>query len=407
MVFGAELSRVLGPDAPAVWPWLVGVVLFLVTLRFLLKLTTYRGRRLLLSRWRRITEWEFWPVWLFYVPVVFYIVYLGIKHRCLTLFTAANPVLSDGGFAGESKAEILRGLPPGVIARFDLVPATLPPGDRGARARNFMEREHLEFPIVVKPDVGERGDGVAIVHDARQLDAQLAAADRDVLVQEYVPGVEIGVFYYRMPGEDAGRIFGVTEKCLQSVTGDGVTSLETLILNDERAMRQAPLFLKRHCHELLDIPATGETIPLGELGNHCQGAVFLDGKRYITPNLEAAIDRISRAYHGFYIGRYDVRAPSEEDLLRGRSLTVLELNGVSSEATNIYDPANTLRQAYATLFDQWRITFAIAEANQSAGATPMSLGAFLKLIWQHLTRRSPRETTSSAGTSPEPAALGK
>jgi hypothetical protein len=405
MVFGAELSRVLGPDAPAVWPWLVGVVLFLVVLRFLLKLTTYRGRRLLLSRWRRITEWEFWPVWLFYVPVVFYIVYLGIKHRCLTLFTAANPVLPDGGFAGESKAEILRGLPPEVIARFDLVPATLPPGDRGARARNFMEREHLEFPIVVKPDVGERGDGVAIVHDVRQLDEHLAAANRDVLVQEYIPGVEIGVFYYRMPGEDAGTIFGVTEKRLQSVTGDGVTSLETLILKDERAMRQAPLFLKRHCHELLDVPATGENVPLGELGNHCQGAVFLDGKRFITADLEAAIDRISRAYRGFYVGRYDVRAPSEEDLLRGRSLTVLELNGVSSEATNIYDPSNRLRQAYATLFEQWRITFAIAAANQRAGATPMPMGAFLKLIWQHLTRRPRRETPPPTGTSPDPAAL--
>jgi len=407
MVFGAELSRMLGPDAPAVWPWLLGVGLFVMALRFLLKLTTYRGRRLLLSRWRRITEWEFWPVWLFYVPVVFYIVYLGIKHRCLTLFTAANPALPDGGFAGESKAEILRGLPPEVVARFDLVPAALPPGDRSARARALMQREGLTFPMVVKPDVGERGDGVVIVPDGRVLDVELAAADRDVLVQEYIPGVEIGVFYYRMPGEDAGKIFGVTEKRLQSVTGDGVTPLESLILRDDRAMRQAPLFFERHCHGLLDVPANGENIPLGELGNHCQGAVFLDGRRYITTDLEAAIDRISRAYRGFYIGRYDVRAPSEEDLLWGRSLTVLELNGVSSEATNIYDPANTLKQAYATLFDQWRITFTIAAANHSAGALPMPLGAFLKLIWQHITRRSRRGTTPPAGTSPEPAALGE
>lgn len=407
MVFGTELGRVLGPDAPAVWPWLLGVGLFLVALRLLLKLATYRGRRLLLSRWRRITEWEFWPVWLFYVPVVGYILYLGVKHRCLTLFTAANPALPDGGFVGESKAEILRGLSPAVVARFDLVPATLPPSDRGARARAFMARERLTFPIVIKPDVGERGEGVVIVRDDRALDTQLAVADRDVLVQEYIPGVEIGVFYYRKPGEDVGRIFGVTEKRLQSVTGDGVTPLETLILSDERAMRQAPLFLRRYCHELLDVPAAGERISLGELGNHCQGAVFLDGRRYITADLEAAMDRISQAYDGFYVGRYDVRAPSEEDLLLGQALTVLELNGVSSEATNIYDPSNRLLQAYATLFEQWCVTFAIAEANRRAGATPMPLGAFLRLIWLHLTRRSRRDTTPPMGTSPEPATLGE
>ena len=59
---------------------------------------------------RRKTRWEFWPPWLAYLPVVPYILYLGVKHRSLTLFTAANPGIPSGGFAGESKSAILANL---------------------------------------------------------------------------------------------------------------------------------------------------------------------------------------------------------------------------------------------------------------------------------------------------------
>ena len=44
-------------------------------------LLTHRGRRLLLSRWRRLTRWEFWPLWLFYVPIAGWIAWLALRHR--------------------------------------------------------------------------------------------------------------------------------------------------------------------------------------------------------------------------------------------------------------------------------------------------------------------------------------
>src|SRR5262245_63162472 len=64
---------------------------------------TYRNRRLILSSWRRLTRWEFWPPSAFYPPMVAYLAYLMAKHRSLTLFTAANPAIMGGGFIGESK----------------------------------------------------------------------------------------------------------------------------------------------------------------------------------------------------------------------------------------------------------------------------------------------------------------
>src|SRR5262245_57852219 len=77
-----------------------------VVFQFAPMLLTRRGRRLLLSSWRRLTRWEFWPPWVFYPPLCLYVACLMIKYRSLTVFTAANPAIAAGGFVGESKFAI-------------------------------------------------------------------------------------------------------------------------------------------------------------------------------------------------------------------------------------------------------------------------------------------------------------
>ena len=46
--------------------------------------------------WARALRWEFWPSWLYYIPIVFWLLWLAVKHRSLTAFTAANPALEAG-----------------------------------------------------------------------------------------------------------------------------------------------------------------------------------------------------------------------------------------------------------------------------------------------------------------------
>ena len=82
----------------------ITALLIFVLVRLLIRLSTFRGRRLLLARWRRMTRWEFWPPWVFYPPVVLYVCYLGLRHRSLTVFSCANPAIEGGGFIGESKS---------------------------------------------------------------------------------------------------------------------------------------------------------------------------------------------------------------------------------------------------------------------------------------------------------------
>jgi hypothetical protein len=340
-------------------------------------------RRKLVGRVRRATRWEFWPPWAFYPPLVSYLCYLGLKHRNLTLFTAVNPPIPDGGFIGESKYEILRAL-----ERSSSVPKTILVNPealdtRAAFIERFMRREGLRFPIVLKPDAGQRGSGVSIVRSADDIRRYLAAATFAIIAQEYVGGLEFGIFYYRLPGEQSGHIFSVTEKQMPVVVGDGKRTLEELILADDRAVCMADVYSRHNSGRAKMVLGKGERVQLVELGTHCRGAIFLDGNCAITPALENAVENIARTFQGFYFGRFDIRVPSLDDLKAGRNLKVLELNGVTSEATDIYDPKNSLFDAYRVLFRQWRIAFKIGEYNRASGAKTTSLPQLLRAAWKY------------------------
>lgn len=360
---------------------LVAVVLILwAMLKLVVPLCSYRGRRLLLSSWRRKIRWEFWPMWLFYPPVVLYLLWLAIRYRSLTLFTAANPSIPHSGVVKESKSEILEGLGDiPEVARWRLI------GHQDAEVMladmlEFMALQSLTFPVVLKPDVGERGSGVKVVPSEDEAQAYFAQAIEPTIVQEYIGGREFGVFYYRYPDEAEGHLFSITDKRLIGVAGDGVRNLEALLLADDRAVCMAPFFISQLGARLLEVPRAGEWVALTEVGTHCRGALFLDGGEHLTESLRKSIDLMSRGFAGFYFGRYDIRVPSEEDFQQGRNLKVLELNGVTSESTNIYDPKHGLWHAYRTLFKQWQIAFEIGARNREVGIRPSGMIDLWKLI---------------------------
>ncbi|HKQ06486.1 MAG TPA: VTT domain-containing protein [Blastocatellia bacterium] len=364
---------------------LAAALIVFIAAKLVVSLSSYKGRRLLLGRWHRLRRWEFWPAWVFYVPVIVYVAFLALKHRSLTLFTAANPGIIAGGFVGESKIDILRQLSASAdfVACATLIEATLDAEERIARGRSFMAGQGLSFPVVLKPDAGQRGSGVAVVRTEAELAAYLKGSTVATIIQEYVPGVEFGVFYYRYPNEAKGRIFSITEKRFPVVTGDGLCTLERLILQDPRAVCMARFYLDKQRERLADRPAAGEAVQLVELGTHCRGAIFLDGGWAKTAELERAVDEISRGFEGFYFGRFDVRAPSVEQFMQGHGFKVIELNGVTSEATHIYDPRNSLFAAYRVLFEQWRLAFEIGGENRRRGVQPTTLRALIGLLAEY------------------------
>jgi hypothetical protein len=191
----------------------------------------------------------------------------------------------------------------------------------------------------------------------------------------------------RYPDTDKGFIYSITDKRLISVAGDGKHTLEELILADDRAVCMARLHLQKHEKNLYHIPAQGEKIKLVEVGTHCRGAMFLDGDSIKTAALEAKIDEISKSFSGFYFGRYDIRTPSLDEIKKGAGFKVVELNGVTSEATHIYDPDNSLLTGYGVLMKQWRMAFEIGARNRQRGVKPVSVVKLSKLLFGEKVRQ--------------------
>lgn len=347
-------------------------------------------RARLIARISRLWRWEFWPSHIFYLPMIPIWLALAIRHRSLTCWTAANPMMPHGGLVGEHKHEILAALAeadPGATLATIFLPAAS--ADRVTTLEAQLRERAIAYPIILKPNIGERGTGVRIARNAAAANGIISQnAGIDLIAQPYHPGPhECGVFYIRHSDEPRGQIFSITTKRFPTVTGNGVSTLHDLIWADPRLRMQAQRFLDRLAGRAATIPARGEIVTLAIAGNHCQGTLFADGSHLITPELTDRIDRIARALPGFCFGRFDIRYTDESRFRRGDELAILELNGVTSESTNIYDPRRSLLSAYITLARQWAAAANIGKANIRAGRVkPTSVREILRLTRQHSNR---------------------
>ena len=334
--------------------------------------------------WERSYRWEFRPSWLYYAPIVLWILWLGLKHRNPTAFTAANPGLESGGMVGEKKHMALQPLQdnaPGLVASFSLI-TDKDVTKRFAKAAIFIGSHGL--PVVLKPDVGQRGRGVFVARTTEQANQYLSRFSGAVIVQKHIEGEEFGIFVARRPGESLPDILSIVHKTFPCVTGDGVQSLKQLIVDDARAKLISRLLFKRWAAELSRVPTVGEVIKLVEIGAHCRGSLFLDGREHATPELVATLGRLLDAVPGYAFGRVDVRVPNIHDFRQGTGIKVLELNGVSAESAHIYHPGTPLLDGYRAMFRQWSIAFEVGAAYASSGVATTSAFQLLRQFRQDL-----------------------
>ncbi len=378
-MFGARivgpLEKILGVE----WLALVAAALLLLFgLQVIERLFTQRGRLELWVRLSKIWQPEFWPPVVFYTPLVPYLVWLSLRYRGITVWTAGNPGIPNGGVVGESKHDILMKL-----ARDMVVPSALLSKDELSmdRLQALMQERAWSYPLIVKPNCAQRGFGLKKVEDDHQARAYLSQARFDVLVQPYDVGpYECGVFYWRDPQTHKSRIFSVTDKRFPQVIGDGRRTVEQLIWQDPRLRMQANVFTTRYADSLNTVLAKNQTMMLAVAGNHCQGALFRNGSHLISPEMIRALDRAVAKFDGFNIGRFDIRYTDPASLRRGEKIRIVELNGVTSESTNIYDPGRSLFWSYRVLFAQWRLLYRIGAMCRAQGAKPIGVWSLLQLL---------------------------
>ncbi|MDA1113395.1 MAG: alpha/beta fold hydrolase [Planctomycetota bacterium] len=363
----------------ATWILLALLMAAFLMVKLIVPMFSFRGRRGLVGAARRFRHWEYWSRGRLYAPVLPSILAAAWKHRSLRLVTAVNPAMEGGGLVGESKSKAFLAMQGSSIPVFLPLDAKQPPSAKSQALMAWMEKNALQFPIILKPDCAERGYGVRKIQTLEEAAPWWEEFPRAALAQAYVEGLEFGISCKRMPGENEIRIVALGMKVPPTVTGDGEQNLEQLVLWHSRHVAQAEVILGANAQRLYDIPAKGEVVELSPLGTHSRGAQFLEREDLHTLDLERAIQEICRRIPGFHLGRFDLRVPALEDLQAGTNLSILELNGLTGEPTSLYDPKYSVKQARHALRNHWRDAYTMAAHNVSQGAQIASYRELWKL----------------------------
>lgn len=327
----------------------------------------------------KFSRYEYWPWWLFYLPIIPYWLYLALKNKSLAYFTVANPGIELGGFYGESKTGILDLIDKQYLPKSVLVDYSSEIGSIMDRMKEIL----LSFPVIVKPDVGERGNQVTLVHNQEDLLVYNIKSKSKYIIQEYIDyTIELGVLYSRMPDLQKGEVTSITLKEFLIVTGDGKSTILQLMQKSLRARFQIARLSREFGDKMNMILKVGESKLLEPIGNHCRGTKFIDNNYLINDKLNEVFDRICLPIEGFYYGRFDLKVKSIEDLYKGENIRIMELNGASSEPGHIYDPSLTLNKAYKDLLIHWKRLADISKGNMKLGFKPVSFLLIIRSYWK-------------------------
>lgn len=326
--------------------------------------------------WRRFVDrinHEYWPWQLIYLPVWPFYLYQAVRQRRAVFFTNVNPAIDMGGFFGESKAAIYALLPEHCYPKTIVVQ----PNTSAADVLCAYRTSAIPFPLIVKPDVGERGEGVTRISDETELVNALADRHQSLLIQALANGSkEFGLMFAKDPASGRTELLSICGKRFLSVTGDGEHTTAELLGRSWRGEKQLGRLGRSQGDRLHVVPAEGEVLTVEPIGNHCRGTIFYDAGHLVTPALREAVDALMAATQGIHYGRFDVRAESDEALREGR-FTVIELNGVSSEPGHIYDPAYSVFRCWAELLRHVRRLGPISQQLQRAGHQPVTFHALM------------------------------
>ncbi len=283
----------------------------------------------------------------------------------------------------ESKYKTLLLIPP----QFRPTTIFVPSGQKLAQVTQEIDQLQLQYPLILKPDVGYRGLLVSLVKSPTELATLLEAYQVDFIIQEFIPyREEFGVLYHRFPHQDKGRISSVTLKDFLHIHGDGISTVEMLMQQKARTSLQLARLATEQAEILASIPAKGKKVYLGKIGNHSRGTTFLNGNHLIDQQLVDTFDQIGHQIDGFFYGRFDVKCPDVDDLRLGKNIKIIEINGILAEPAHIYDPLkSSYWKALRDIAKHWLLIGRIGSKSYEMGAPYLPAKSLLLAISNHIT----------------------
>ena len=325
----------------------------------------------------KLLNWEYWPFYAVYYPLYPVWIYFGIRAKSMFFFSAANPTIKNGGMALESKMEIYNLIEERFIPKTILVSSE----DNINVSKERAIEAGIFLPFIVKPDIGMKAYGVAIIRDWQVFEKYQQKIGKDFLIQELIlfPN-EIGIFYVRIPEQPKGTITGIVSKEFLSVTGNGVDSIFKLIHQSPRSSFQIDELKKIHGENLHKILPVNDSFVLVPFGSHTRGSKFLDITSMQNEILLQTINNICKEIPGFYFGRLDIRYDNFKDLCEGKHFSIIEINGAGSEPTHIYDPSHSIFFAWKEIIRHWKLLCRVSIANHKNGQPYISFAEGIEMM---------------------------
>jgi len=250
----------------------------------------------------KLTQWEHWATPMFYLPVLPYAFYQALRVKSLTFFLNVNPAIKNSGDGTESKYKTILLVPEKHRPKSVLIGIN----EDFSVVKSKLTEAKINFPLIAKPDLGFRGLLVKKIDSEKDLQTYLNKNNSiAILIQEFVDyKEECGIFYYRLPNEEQGKITSITLKKFLSVVGNGKSTLSELILADKRAFLYYDLLKNIHKNKMNSIPKMDKKIKLTVIGNHSKGTQFLNGNHLISKELEQTFDKLNKQIKSYGYGRY-------------------------------------------------------------------------------------------------------
>ena len=313
---------------------------------------------------KKIKNWEQWPFKILYAPIVPVWLWYMVRSGAVWFFTPSNPKLTFGGMDGEPKREMHDLLPD----EFCAVYFNVKPTEDFSEVKQRLEKSGIQYPLIVKPEVGAQGILFRKIEDEAHLKEYHSKIPAEYFIQEFIKyPVEVSLFYYRFPFEKKGAITGFLQKIPMRVTGDGVHNLGQLLLKNLKTKKRLAELKSKHEINFNKIIPEGEVYILSHAGNHNRGANFIDLSSEINDDLVTMLDKISLRINDFFYGRYDIMCKSIEDLKEGKNFVILEYNGCGAEPNHFYDTGYTLTGAWKEILKHWKILYKISRYNHEQG----------------------------------------